>query len=293
MMLDCHRLIFQSASASQQVDLSSSFRAVPRSTVGILDVAAEQLKVGKDDCSCIDAANDTVPRRHVRFRRRLLGGLGTISERRGLLILFVLLGFAFLIDVRIAGWAHNQHPMTSLPTIRRLFWWSGHFATTLAIAMTLLLWHARKWRAAVMLLSSAAMAGLLCSVIKWVSGRTRPYRGPAAFDWHPFVGGLKGLFSGPENLTFPSGHACLLFSMAACLSRLVPRWSLLFFSLATVAASFRVLVGAHYPSDVVAGGIVGVVSVHLVVLIAEAWVGAKKGPAVVVANVSRPAYFEM
>lgn len=62
----------------------------------------------------------------------------------------------------------------------------------------------------------------------------------------------------PHTHSFPSGHATTSFACAATLARFVSRRvAVAFFALAALIAFSRVYVGAHYPSDVVAGALLG------------------------------------
>jgi undecaprenyl-diphosphatase len=64
----------------------------------------------------------------------------------------------------------------------------------------------------------------------------------------------------PRTHSFPSGHAAISFACAATLARFTSRRvAVLFFVLAALIAFSRVYVGAHYPLDVVAGALVGLV----------------------------------
>jgi undecaprenyl-diphosphatase len=65
---------------------------------------------------------------------------------------------------------------------------------------------------------------------------------------------------GPPTSThsFPSGHAATAFACATVLAALAPRWRLPFFVLAALIAFSRLYNGVHYPTDVLAGSVLGV-----------------------------------
>ncbi len=133
----------------------------------------------------------------------------------------------------------------------------GDFKFTLVVALALFVLNRYRLRAAVSLLLSGMLGGLLYSVIKWLAGRRRPLLAIDPWGFHPFPGGFAGMFT-RGGLSFPSGHACLSFATATTLALAVPRWRWLWFSLAAIVAAERVLENAHYLSDVVAGAGIGV-----------------------------------
>jgi undecaprenyl-diphosphatase len=110
--------------------------------------------------------------------------------------------------------------------------------------------------AAAILLAEVVTTGL-----KLLSGRPRPFvRTP---DPAPLVGTHL-------DLTLPSGHAATSFAGALVLALAVRRrWAtaVLFVLAAGIAAS-RVYVGVHYPSDVLAGALVGVAAAAAVLAVA-------------------------
>lgn len=75
---------------------------------------------------------------------------------------------------------------------------------------------------------------------------------PSLFD-------LTGRFN-----SFPSGHTAAAFAVAYVLSKRYPRLALPFYAVAALIGAARVYLGSHYPTDVLAGAVVGVIAGYLV-----------------------------
>jgi decaprenylphosphoryl-5-phosphoribose phosphatase len=73
----------------------------------------------------------------------------------------------------------------------------------------------------------------------------------------PVLGGLPPLGGAPSSLSFPSAHATSAFAVATAMTR-VDSLGALAFVLAVALALGRPYLGMHYPSDVVAGALLGV-----------------------------------
>lgn len=104
------------------------------------------------------------------------------------------------------------------------------------------------------LVISISASGIINMLIKWIAGRNRPI--------NLFNHGLYGfnyLEVVHESTSFPSGHALTVFSLAAALSILFPRIGFLAFIPAIVIALSRVVITAHYLSDVIAGAMIGTI----------------------------------
>ncbi|WP_139043584.1 phosphatase PAP2 family protein [Idiomarina sp. A28L] len=60
-----------------------------------------------------------------------------------------------------------------------------------------------------------------------------------------------------DRFSFPSGHSTAAFLFAALVIASFPVWAPLFYGWAAAVAISRVALGVHYPSDVIAGAILG------------------------------------
>ncbi|MCB2171068.1 MAG: phosphatase PAP2 family protein, partial [Deltaproteobacteria bacterium] len=100
---------------------------------------------------------------------------------------------------------------------------------------------------------SAAVAMVIGEGLKYLLGRYRPVM--------LFEQNLYGFhfFSGKWELnSTPSGHTIRAFSILTALSLVYRRWMPLFISIAVLIGISRVLVTAHYPSDVLFGAYIGI-----------------------------------
>ena len=71
----------------------------------------------------------------------------------------------------------------------------------------------------------------------------------------PELDGLPQLVGTPTQLSYPSAHACTCFAGAAALGRLARPGPL--YALAVPLALSRLYLGVHYPSDTLAGALLG------------------------------------
>jgi undecaprenyl-diphosphatase len=73
----------------------------------------------------------------------------------------------------------------------------------------------------------------------------------------PVLEGLPPLGGAPSSLSFPSAHATSAFAVATAMTRVEPLGALAF-ALALALALGRPYLGMHYPSDVLAGAVLGI-----------------------------------
>jgi membrane-associated phospholipid phosphatase len=109
------------------------------------------------------------------------------------------------------------------------------------------------------LFTAIALPGLFVTIVKRMIGRARPGVGgtldPTLFV--PFEG--HAAYAGS-----PSGHATTAFAVLVAFGTLWPRARTALLIYALLVAVSRVVVIAHYPSDVFAGAIVGIAGAALV-----------------------------
>jgi len=89
----------------------------------------------------------------------------------------------------------------------------------------------------------------LVSILKHLVGRVRPCD---ALAWCTPIA-----VASPGGGSFPSGHAAGSFAFAAFIAVRAPRWALPALVWAALVAWSRCVLGVHYPSDILAGALLG------------------------------------
>lgn len=105
---------------------------------------------------------------------------------------------------------------------------------------------------ALFLFAVLASTGIVADIAKMIFGRARPKL--------LFSDGIYGFAWGatrPDYWSFPSGHANNIAALAMALTLLWPRGIPLYMAAALLVAASRVIIDAHYASDVLAGAALG------------------------------------
>ncbi|MCA9298496.1 MAG: phosphatase PAP2 family protein [Phycisphaerales bacterium] len=132
----------------------------------------------------------------------------------------------------------------------------------------------RRWRRSIDWASAAAVTGVVALVLKILLGRPRPklmdHYGPTSllgpFHAHPF-GPEEGIHRSwhlwaahvSDLWSFPSSHTSAAAAMAVGMVAIDRRLRPFAVSMVVLVGTSRVVLGAHYPSDVVFGACVGLI----------------------------------
>lgn len=99
------------------------------------------------------------------------------------------------------------------------------------------------------LIAALVATSALVSTVKALVGRVRPCDALAALE--------PVFISSPGGHSFPSGHAAGSFAFAAFVASVRPAFAAPAFVFAALVAWSRCFLGVHYPSDILAGALVG------------------------------------
>ena len=184
-----------------------------------------------------------------------------------IVVMLAILSFAIL-DQAVGGyrgqWDGAVMRVASVSTDVALGVWYIVPAVALLLAMNLINWKrlsprglllAYNWTmVASYVLVTVGGALLLSNVVKRIIGRARPrhYEEHGAFAFQPFAVDASWA-------SFPSGHSATIGAVAGACIMLWPGTRCIVLPAAILLAATRVVVGAHYPSDVVVGFAFGLV----------------------------------
>ena len=107
------------------------------------------------------------------------------------------------------------------------------------------------------IVGALAVNTVIAEGLKYAVNRERPYEKYPSLI-HPFDASEKGQ-------SFPSGHTSEAFAMAASLSIECKKWYVVLpaYGYASAVGYSRLYLGEHYPTDVLAGAVVGIGSAYL------------------------------
>lgn len=132
----------------------------------------------------------------------------------------------------------------------------ARYGVVVFVVAGLVLAYYKRWRPILVSGLAIGLAGFANSIIHIFWNRPRPYIAHAA-EIHQI-----GLFVQPES--FPSNHAFIVFAVSTTFWITGRRKIAVYLYLVSILiVTARVAAGVHYPSDVIAGALLGIVVVPL------------------------------
>jgi membrane-associated phospholipid phosphatase len=157
-----------------------------------------------------------------------------------------------MVDIAILNWLHDHLIPHSVPVLQVVSDTTTYVSIALVFLVLILAMVKRSkpmLRQFVMLVSVLLMVLLVTQGLKALIDRDRP------FTTYP---NIEKLSSGGDS-SFPSGHTLEAFAVAAAISLSFSRKKIIIavYTWAIMVAYSRMALGVHYPSDVLAGIIIG------------------------------------
>lgn len=164
-------------------------------------------------------------------------------------------------EVGILNWiAENMH-CAFLDTVLSAITHLGDAGIFWIILSIVLIFPKKTRKVGISMGVSLILGLLICNcMIKPLVARTRPY---------DFLGVTPYLISAESDYSFPSGHATACFECATAIFLYSKRWGTAAYVLAAVIGFSRLYLFVHYPTDVIAGAILGVIDGIIAVAIVK------------------------
>jgi membrane-associated phospholipid phosphatase len=175
----------------------------------------------------------------------------------------VLVAGALLIDQRATDWLTREQVRLWIIRVFGVPASAAVFLVPLAILAT----YPNARRLCIGFLAPLLLSTVVTHVLKWLVGRARPHMhlGPLHFEPIGWIGDWRDFVWGGSFESFPSGHSSAAATLAVLLGIYVPKARWLFYSLAALVGLERIINDKHFLSDVLAGFLVGVLSVYVCV----------------------------
>ncbi len=173
-----------------------------------------------------------------------------------------------MMDLEILSFVRDHMHTQAMDTLLAFVTTLGNYgAIWIVLGLVLLVKNAYRRTGVLTLVALLATHVLASGILKPLFARQRPYIALEAFS--SVLGDVGGY-------SFPSGHATAAFTIATVLYFRIKKWRIPMLIAATVMAFTRIYFHVHYPSDVVAGILLGSGTSYLLVKLDDWLIERKK-----------------
>lgn len=172
--------------------------------------------------------------------------------------------FAFITDFGLSDWV-------LIPTL------IVFLGAVIALRLPLGAWRRATYELAMVssfVFVGVGLPGLVANLLKRLFGRARPdqFINTGTFQFQHFLNDWS-------FQSFPSGHATTAIATAFVIGFMAPRFFRLILLIALMTGISRIVIGMHYPTDVVAGFVVGLLGAYLIrnIYAGRRWLFAFRG----------------
>ena len=152
-------------------------------------------------------------------------------------------------EAQILIWLQSVLGCPFLDAVAKALSWLGdHGRVFILLAVILLCFKKTRVLGAVLALALILDLMVVNMVIKPLVARIRPY---------DFDSAIRIIIAPPGDFSFPSGHTAVAFAAAASLGSLCKKARVPAFAFASLMGLSRIYLMVHYPSDVLAGAVLG------------------------------------
>lgn len=171
-------------------------------------------------------------------------------------------------DLRIFEWVQTFNTNAVLTPILKVITTLGE-GGIIFIIMALILMATKKYRKAGFAMIIALVVMVICNnlVLKEIFARPRPFN--LEYDWWNEIYKYPEIVSKPSSFSFPSGHTSSAFAAAVAVLWYNRKIGIPTFIFAAIMGFSRIYVQVHYPTDVIAGAIVGIIYAFIGILIVK------------------------
>ncbi|EJO5346315.1 phosphatase PAP2 family protein [Clostridium botulinum] len=160
------------------------------------------------------------------------------------------------IDIYILDFIHRNIANNLLDKIMIFITTLGNLGIIWIVISILLILSKKYRKIGILCISSLVLTSLIGEVVlKNLVQRARPFTA---------IEGINLLVKAPKSFSFPSGHTASSFAVAVVIGKTLKKFKVPVYILAISIAFSRLYLYVHYPSDVLVGALIGIISANII-----------------------------